>query len=606
MEITNLPFNYGNKQIEIDITEKMNSILQDSDAGEEKEIIKKYLKEISANFQFMIIGESGVGKTSLLKTLFGEAVFLSHTQRDEIIDYRYGDEYAEFQITGFCRRIFNRIDILKGISIIDTFGIDKINNPETETFIRDNVSRSDVLLVMLSAQNPGSMSVWNTIEATDPKKIVFIVSKIDEVTDDLKAEVLERIGRYMGEAGIVAPVFCTSVVKPDCSETEQLRNYIDDEIIANNEGLSKQDTNSFYIREMFAEIKQSFDRRLSQYERDKKIVADIDSMIDDFRADESERIVNLKKKIENVVDREIEEYKNEIIKRMDPKRIKEQFPKGYADLMDYLNYVNSIYKEKMSGKVNDTVNASVQTLMTDMESVLYKASAILSERENCIGIEDKFYGTLAESKNHIVANVKNTIDGAKKVYPSIDDATKALYDKGMKARKEADLVVGTSTGLGAVAGGVGGFLGAGALAVGTEGMAAVAAGGVAAAGAGVTIGGLILPIIAGAVGAFAIAVLAKKIASACTDPQMDLKFQDALNEFEQDVMRIKEQMKADLTQRIDEMFRSEINGTDRVFVDYRINVSLEGRRIPLLEDHIGEVDQLLGQLRLEDRSTIEN
>ncbi len=606
MEITNLPFNYGNKQIEIDITEKMNSILQDSDAGEEKEIIKKYLKEISANFQFMIIGESGVGKTSLLKTLFGEAVFLSHTQRDEIIDYRYGDEYAEFQITGFCRRIFNRIDILKGISIIDTFGIDKINNPETETFIRDNVSRSDVLLVMLSAQNPGSMSVWNTIEATDPKKVVFIVSKIDEVTDDLKAEVLERIGRYMGEAGIVAPVFCTSVVKPDCSETEQLRNYIDDEIIANNEGLSKQDTNSFYIREMFAEIKQSFDRRLSQYERDKKIVADIDSMIDDFRADESERIVNLKKEIENVVDREIEEYKNEIIKRMDPKRIKEQFPKGYSDLMDYLNYVNSIYKEKMSGKVNDTVNASVQTLMTDMESVLYKASAILSERENCIGIEDKFYGTLAESKNHIVANVKNTIDGAKKVYPSIDDATKALYDKGMKARKEADLVVGTSTGLGAVAGGVGGFLGAGALAVGTEGMAAVAAGGVAAAGAGVAIGGLILPIIAGAVGAFAIAVLAKKIASACTDPQMDLKFQDALNEFEQDVMRIKEQMKADLTQRIDEMFRSEINGTDRVFVDYRINVSLEGRRILLLEDHIGEVDQLQGQLRLEDRSTIEN
>ena len=606
MEITNLPFNYGNKQIEIDITEKMNSILQDSDAGEEKEIIKKYLKEISANFQFMIIGESGVGKTSLLKTLFGEAVFLSHTQRDEIIDYRYGDEYAEFQITGFCRRIFNRIDILKGISIIDTFGIDKINNPETETFIRDNVSRSDVLLVMLSAQNPGSMSVWNTIEATDPKKIVFIVSKIDEVTNDLKAEVLERIGRDMGEAGIVAPVFCTSVVKPDCSETEQLRNYIDDEIIANNEGLSKQDTNSFYIREMFAEIKQSFDRRLSQYERDKKIVADIDSMIDDFRADESERIVNLKKEIENVVDREIEEYKNEIIKRMDPKRIKEQFPKGYSDLMDYLNYVNSIYKEKMSGKVNDTVNASVQTLMTDMESVLYKASAILSERENCIGIEDKFYGTLAESKNHIVANVKNTIDGAKKVYPSIDDATKALYDKGMRARKEADLVVGTSTGLGAVAGGVGGFLGAGALAVGTEGMAAAAAGGVAAAGAGVAIGGLILPIIAGAVGAFAIAVLAKKIASACTDPQMDLKFQDALNEFEQDVMRIKEQMKANLTQRIDEMFRSEINGTDRVFVDYRINVSLEGRRIPLLEDHIGEVDQLLGQLRLEDRSTIEN
>ena len=202
-------------------------------------------------------------------------LLLSHTQRDEIIDYRYGDEYAEFQITGFCRRIFNHIDILKGISIIDTFGADKVNNPETMDFIKENVDKSDVLLVVLSAQNPGSMSVWNAIESTDPKKVVFIVSKIDEVPDIRKTEVLERINRYMGEAGIVAPVFCTSIVDSECSEIEQLKSYIDDEIIANNEGISKQDSNSFYIRKMFTEIRQSFDLRRSQYEKDKLIVADI-------------------------------------------------------------------------------------------------------------------------------------------------------------------------------------------------------------------------------------------------------------------------------------------------------------------------------------------
>ena len=602
MEISNLPFNYGNKQIEIDITERMNRILGDSDAFEEKEIIKKYLREISDNFQFMVIGEAGTGKTSLLKALFGSAPFLSHTQRDEIIDYRYGDEYAEFQITGFCRRIFNHIDILKGISIIDTFGADKVNNPETMDFIKENVDKSDVLLVVLSAQNPGSMSVWNAIESTDPKKVVFIVSKIDEVPDIRKTEVLERINRYMGEAGIVAPVFCTSIVDSECSEIEQLKSYIDDEIIANNEGISKQDSNSFYIRKMFTEIRQSFDLRRSQYEKDKLIVADINSMIDNYREDESVRVENLKKEIENVVDREIEEYKNEIIKRMNPKRVKEQFPKGYSDLMDYLNYVNNIYKERMSKKVNDTVSSSVQTLMTDMQIILDKASEKLSGRENCIGIEDKFYGTIAESKNHIVANVKNTIEDTKKAYSSFDVVTKELYEKGMKARKEADLVVGTSTGLGAAVGGVGGFLGAGAVAVGTEGLAAITAGGVATVGAGAAVGGLLIPIVVGAIGAIAIAALAHKIASACADSQMDAKFQKALEEFEQDLMRIKEQMKADLTRKIDEIFITGINGADRVFAEYRISISKESQNIPKLEDHINEVDFLLGQLRLEDKS----
>ena len=81
MEISNLPFNYGNKQIEIDITERMNRILGDSDAFEEKEIIKKYLREISDNFQFMVIGEAGTGKTSLLKALFGSAPFITHPKR---------------------------------------------------------------------------------------------------------------------------------------------------------------------------------------------------------------------------------------------------------------------------------------------------------------------------------------------------------------------------------------------------------------------------------------------------------------------------------------------------------------------------------------------
>ena len=594
MELYDLPFNYGNKQVETDIIEHMNRILQDSDAVQEKEIIRKYLQEISDTFQFMVIGESNTGKTSLLKQLFGEAVFATHTQRNEIIDYRYGAEYAEFQITDFCRRIFNTIDILKGISILDTFGMERVNDPETEKFIRDNAARSDVLLVMLSPENPGSMSVWNTIEMIDPKKVVFIISKIDEVTEEVKAAALERVNRYMREAGIVAPVFCTSIVRPELSETEQLRKYIDDEIIANNEGLAKQDANSFYIRKMFFEVKQSFALRREQYEKDKEIVADIDNMFDDFRARESERIENLKKEIENEVDKEIDEYKTEIVKRMDPKRIKEQFPKGYSDLMDYLNYINEIYKEKMSRDINDKVNGSVQILLTDMEYILDKASVKLSEREECIGIEDKFYGTIAESKGHIVTNVKHTIDDTQKMYKTMDDATKDLYDKGMKARKEADLIVGTSTGLGAVAGGAGGFFGLSTL------LGGGAAAGTLATGAAVS--GLLLPIVAGAVGAFAIAKLAKSISSAGTDSHIEKKFKEALDEFELDVMQIRDQMKKELSGKIDDIFQTEVNGADRGFAEYRISIGIEGDRIPLLESHLEEVDNLMGQLRLEDRS----
>lgn len=84
MENRQLPFQYGEIQDCNSIFEKMNFILKDTDASKEKEIIREFLQKTADTFRFVVIGDSAVGKTSLLKSLFGDTV-VYHGEANRIL-----------------------------------------------------------------------------------------------------------------------------------------------------------------------------------------------------------------------------------------------------------------------------------------------------------------------------------------------------------------------------------------------------------------------------------------------------------------------------------------------------------------------------------------
>lgn len=74
MEENNLPFQFEDKGLAQNLLQSVGELLKDSDATEEKEMVKKFLQKISEAMTFVAVGDAGVGKTTFLNRLFGGAV----------------------------------------------------------------------------------------------------------------------------------------------------------------------------------------------------------------------------------------------------------------------------------------------------------------------------------------------------------------------------------------------------------------------------------------------------------------------------------------------------------------------------------------------------
>ena len=75
-----------------DLFEDFKILLQDSDAAEEKEKVKNSLRKMADNTAYLILGEEGAGKTSLLNALFQEMASFSDDFPGEICEYRWGEQ----------------------------------------------------------------------------------------------------------------------------------------------------------------------------------------------------------------------------------------------------------------------------------------------------------------------------------------------------------------------------------------------------------------------------------------------------------------------------------------------------------------------------------
>lgn len=70
MEEKNLPFQFEDKGLAQNLLQSVGELLKDSDATEEKEMVKNFLQKISEAMTFVAVGNAGVGKTTFLNRLF--------------------------------------------------------------------------------------------------------------------------------------------------------------------------------------------------------------------------------------------------------------------------------------------------------------------------------------------------------------------------------------------------------------------------------------------------------------------------------------------------------------------------------------------------------
>ena len=463
MEEKKLLFDFEDKKIINQLFENVSELIKDSDAIEEKEIVKRYMQALSKDMSIVCVGKSQSGKTSLLNQLFQDDILKGGSLYPTvgIREYRNGAEEVQIQVEEEHWRIFRQESSLKGVAVYDTQGLDQLSDRNKKKIL-ELTEKSSVVLIVFSADAIRDYLVWDFIENVNANKMIFVQTKCDLLSEEDIKENEKKLTTYMKEAGTAAPIFCVSIkqkygcVEDDC---RVICRYMLDNIIGPNPMMTQQIQNINSMKEMLEKLCVSLESRKKQYLEDEKILRKINSVIDSFREKNQNIVELLKRDLRNVVEQQINTYQDDIIKKLDPQKIKERFPRGSNDFIDYMNFVNDTYRKRMTEQINKKTQDSIRKYLSQLEIVFQEATGYFKERESLLELEDQFYGSLSESRKIMVLQTSSKIEATCGYYQMLSDASEELFMKVWNARNSYDnKILGSQiagAGVGAIAGTVG-------------------------------------------------------------------------------------------------------------------------------------------------------
>lgn len=584
------------------VIKEFRKFIADIDDEEIKSKVTQFLKSVSDPYMFVIIGEVKAGKSSFINALVGDEVckVSSSPCTDIVHEIRYGEENVELFVEDKHKRQFFKSEKLRNIAIVDTPGTDSIvdgHEQITENFIPS----SDLLVAVLPANNPHNDSVWSLIKEMKSdwnKNVLFILQQKDLVDDETLRKNENAVKTYAMELGICEPLIFSTSAKEEMSGLDELsgyksfRKYIRKTITDANSLQMKEKSNIENAGNMIETVKSSFEKRYKQYEEDISIVNNINRTIDEFRATHKKDMDKLLSRLMVDVDEEVENYRLEIVRRLDPHTIKERF-NTKADFQLWLSTVNDNYKNILSRSIERKTQESMRDYIHEMEYVLGKACKYLEERPEYLELENSIYGTIVASKSNIVAETKSTIAQVSRYNKSLFEASEDLFMEVWEARSKLDRSKNITN--------------AGVISVGITGTAALTNMAIASKGAATVALGGIGPIIAGIfVTSILTVALNKFLADNIYAPNMMKEVEKAVKSFDLKIEDAKIIMKEQLTEFIVQMFDNELKNMEKNFMEFRMTTYLDDNKLPELRANLGYLEKSIKNLLLDYQGDVIN
>jgi predicted GTPase len=231
-------------------------------------------------YMFVIVGEVKAGKSSFTNALLntGREICKVAPQpmTDTIQQIVYGEKEEEVMINPYLKRIYQPVEILKEVAIVDTPGTNTIvahHQEITEEFI----PTADLVVFVFESKNPYRQSAWDFfdyINADWRKKIIFILQQKDLMNEsDLNVNI-QGVKDQAKLKGIENPlVFAVSAKNEieeqyDSSGFSSVRDYIRSNITGGKAGLQKLINNVATAQNINERISQGLDDRKAQYKLD--------------------------------------------------------------------------------------------------------------------------------------------------------------------------------------------------------------------------------------------------------------------------------------------------------------------------------------------------
>ncbi len=242
---------------------------------------------IKEPFMFVIVGEVKAGKSSFVNALLDPSKEICKVapqpMTDTIQQIVYGEEEKIEIISPYLKRIFQPVEILKEIAIVDTPGTNTIADHHQE--ITENfIPASDLIVFVFESKNPYRQSAWdffNYIHKEWHRKVIFVLQQKDlMVPADLVVNI-NGVKEYAIKKGISNPnVFVVSAkmeIEHNLEESgfKDIRSYIADNITGGKAPFLKLENIINTSRNINTRIYNGVQDRMKQLQADKHFRLDI-------------------------------------------------------------------------------------------------------------------------------------------------------------------------------------------------------------------------------------------------------------------------------------------------------------------------------------------
>ncbi|MEM9546625.1 MAG: dynamin family protein [Bacteroidota bacterium] len=386
--------------------------------------VQDILDRLSAPFTFVIVGEVKAGKSSFVNALLESKKDICKVAPSPMTDtiqlITYGEEERIEEVNPHFKRIYQPVDILKEIAIVDTPGTNTIvdhHQEITERFI----PYSDLIVFVFESKNPYRQSAWEFFDFINEewrRKIVFVLQQKDLMEPaDLEINI-NGVHENAIKKGIESPnVFAVSAkmeldgyVKH--SGFKEIRTYIEENIINGKAPFLKIENNintSYAINE---KISHSIQLREEQWKYDKEFRNEIRNTLDNQESKTNKQIKVLIENLLAAYDRITSTKEKELASGLGfftvLKRSFNSIFGSQQNLKDWLvqhakdfEYkLNSSLKEKLTNGIIDVAD-NIQTMGKLVHAKIKDSRTILED-------SDEIFADIAEKRANVLMDLQKS------------------------------------------------------------------------------------------------------------------------------------------------------------------------------------------------------
>jgi GTPase SAR1 family protein len=377
---------------------------------------------INEPFMFVIVGEVKAGKSSFVNALLGTGKEICKVapqpMTDTIQQILYGENEDIINVNEFLKKIYQPIEILREIAIVDTPGTNAIvkhHQEITEKFI----PASDLIVFVFEAKNPYRQSAWDFFDFIHQdwrKKIIFVLQQKDLMNQaDLNVNI-NGVKDYAAKKGIMEPsVFAVSAKQEIEGEVidsgfAPVRDYITANITGGKAPVLKLQNNIKTSKNINERIYKGVLDRKKQNLADKEFRLDIRSTLEDQEAKSSKQVNVLVENLLAGYDKITRKTEDELKSGLSfGSLLKRSFSsiftsgvsaKDWLDQLakDFENDLNSVIKDKLNDGVVDLAE-SIQQMAKIIDLKIQNSQTILKNNHD-------IFSAIAEKRSNILKELQ--------------------------------------------------------------------------------------------------------------------------------------------------------------------------------------------------------